>query len=74
MIHIKVKETEPFEKAFKRCTKSCEKAGLIANIKKKQYYEKPSAARKRQLNQAIRKQRKLLRDIELGIVRKPRRR
>lgn len=74
MIHIKVKETEPFEKAFKRFTKSCEKAGLIANIKKKQYYEKPSAARKRQLNQAIRKQRKLLRDIELGIVRKPRRR
>ncbi len=42
MIHVKVKDHEPFEKAFKRFTKSCEKAGLIANIKKNQYYEKPS--------------------------------
>ena len=59
MIHVKVKDNEPFEKAFKRFTKACEKAGLIANIKKNQFFEKPSDAKKRRLNQAIRKQRKL---------------
>jgi small subunit ribosomal protein S21 len=66
MIHVKVKDNEPFDKAFKRFTKACEKAGLIANIKKNQYYEKPSEAKKRKLNQAIRKQRKLQIERERG--------
>lgn len=59
MIHIKVKDNEIFEKAFKRFTKSCEKAGLIASIKKYQYYEKPTEAKKRKINTAKRKMRKL---------------
>lgn len=64
MIHIKVRETEPFEKAFRRFTKACEKAGLIANIKKYQYFEKPTEERKRKINQARRKARKLQNEIE----------
>jgi small subunit ribosomal protein S21 len=57
--YIKVRDGEPFEKAFKRFTKSCEKAGLMAEIRKHQRYEKPSEARKRKSNIARRKMRKL---------------
>ncbi len=64
MIHIKVRETVPLEKAFRRVTKACEKAGLIANIKKYQYFEKPTEERKRKINQARRKARKLVSEIE----------
>lgn len=61
---IKIRENEPFEKAFKRFTKSCEKAGLMAEIRKHQRYEKPSEARKRKSNIARRKLRKLQAALE----------
>jgi len=56
---VKVREGETFEKAFKRFTKQCEKAGLMSDIKKHQHYEKPSEKKKRKLNAAKRKMRKL---------------
>ncbi len=56
---IKVRDGEPFEKAFRRFTKQCEKAGLMSDIKKHQHYEKPSEKKKRKLNAAKRKMRKL---------------
>lgn len=62
--YIKVREGEPFEKAFKRFQKSCEKSGLMAEIRKHQRYEKPSEARKRKSNIARRKMRKMQAAIE----------
>ncbi|OQX94929.1 30S ribosomal protein S21 [candidate division KSB1 bacterium 4572_119] len=59
MPSVKVREGEPFEKAFKRFTKACEKSGLMSEIKKHQHFEKPSERRKRKLNAARRKMRKL---------------
>ena len=59
MPHIKIRDNEPFEKAFRRFVKSCEKSGLMAEIRKHQRYEKPSDARKRKSNAAKRKMRKL---------------
>ncbi|MCX6640146.1 MAG: 30S ribosomal protein S21 [bacterium] len=61
MTYVKVRDNEPFERAFRRFTKSCEKSGLMAEIRKHQRYEKPSEARKRKSNQARRKMRKLMR-------------
>ncbi len=60
MIHVKVRENEPFEKALKRFTKSCEKSGLMSEIKKHQHFEKPSERRKRKENAARRKIRKMM--------------
>ncbi|MCK5075403.1 MAG: 30S ribosomal protein S21 [Calditrichia bacterium] len=60
MIHIKVRDKENFDRALKRFTKACEKSGLMADIKKHQYYEKPSERRKRSENTARRKMRKLM--------------
>ncbi|MEE2708153.1 MAG: 30S ribosomal protein S21 [Gemmatimonadota bacterium] len=57
---IRVKEGEPFEKALRRFTKTCEKAGIMSEIRKHQHFEKPSARRKRKLNAAKRKNMKRL--------------
>ncbi len=55
---VRIREGEAFERALKRFTKACEKAGLMSDIKKHQQYEKPSERKKRKLNAARRKMRK----------------
>lgn len=60
MIHIKVRDNEPFERALRRFTKACEKSGLMSEIKKHQHFEKPSEQRKRKENAARRKIRKIM--------------
>ena len=59
MPSVKVRNGEAFERAFKRFTKACEKSGLMSEIKKHQHFEKPSERRKRKLNTARRKMRKI---------------
>ena len=44
---IRVKEGESFESAMKRFKKSCEKAGILSEIRKRESYEKPSVKRKK---------------------------
>lgn len=44
---VKVRENEPFEAALKRFRKSCEKAGVISEARRRERYEKPTEARKR---------------------------
>ena len=52
---VRVKENEPFEVALKRFKKQCEKAGILSEIRKREYYEKPSVRRKRKLVAARKK-------------------
>ncbi len=61
MPFVKVREGEPFERAFRRFTKSCEKSGLMAEIRKRQRFEKPCEVRKREESQSRRKIRKMRR-------------
>jgi small subunit ribosomal protein S21 len=61
MITVKIRSNEPFERAFKRFTKTCEKSGLLSEIRKNQHYEKPSEERKRKNKQAVRQQIRLMR-------------
>ena len=39
---IKIKETESFEGAMKRFKKACEKAGILTELRRREYYDKPS--------------------------------
>lgn len=55
MTGVIVRTGESFEKALRRFTKTCEKAGILSDAKKNQRYEKPSDERKRRHNAAIRK-------------------
>ena len=47
MLGVKVKENESFESALRRFKKQCEKAGILSEMRKREYYEKPSVERKR---------------------------
>ncbi|MCX7835442.1 MAG: 30S ribosomal protein S21 [bacterium] len=60
MPYIKVRDNETFERAYRRFTKSCEKSGLMAEIRKHERYEKPSEAKKRKSAAARRKLRKAM--------------
>ena len=44
---VKCKEGESFESAFRRFKKSCEKAGILSDVKKREHYEKPSVRLKK---------------------------
>ena len=58
MTGVRVRDDESFERALKRFKKTCEKAGILSDIKKHQHFEKPSDRRKRKMNQAKRRLRK----------------
>lgn len=44
---VKIKESESFENALRRFKKQCEREGVLAEIKKREHYEKPSVRRKK---------------------------
>ena len=44
---IKVRDNEPFDVALRRFKRSCEKAGVLADCRSREFYEKPTTARKR---------------------------
>ncbi len=44
---IKIKENESFENALRRFKKSCERAGILSEIRKREHYEKPSVKKKK---------------------------
>ena len=55
MTTIKVKENEPFDVALRRFKRSCEKAGVLADVRKREFYEKPTAERKRKAAAAVKR-------------------
>ena len=52
---IYVNEHEPPEIALRRFKRACEKAGILAEVRRREYYEKPAEARKRRLALAIKR-------------------
>ena len=47
MPSVKVRDTEPFEVALRRFKRTCEKAGVVADVRAREFYEKPTSVRKR---------------------------
>lgn len=58
MPFVRVKENEPFDVALRRFKRSCEKAGVLSEVRRRQFYEKPTAVRKRKLAAAVKRQQK----------------
>jgi small subunit ribosomal protein S21 len=44
---VKLRDNESFEQAFRRFKKSCEKSGILSEVKKREHYEKPSVRLKK---------------------------
>ncbi len=62
MALVRIKEGESFEGAFRRFKKSCEKAGILSEVKKREHFEKPSVRLKKKSisarKRAMKKQRR----------------
>ena len=54
MSEIKVQKGETLESALRRFKRSCQKAGVLSEVRKREHYEKPSVRRKLQ-SEAARK-------------------
>ena len=55
MPSVRVKESEPFEVAMRRFKRSCEKAGVLAEVRRREFYEKPTSERKRKAAAAVKR-------------------
>ena len=54
MSEIKVKEGESLDSALRRFKRSCAKSGVLAEVRQREHYEKPSVKRKKK-SEAARK-------------------
>lgn len=60
MPSVKVRDNEPFDVALRRFKRSCEKAGVLAEIRRREFYEKPTSMRKRKAAAAVKRHMKKL--------------
>jgi len=51
-VFVIVDENESFEKAFKKFKRLVEKEGILTEVRRRQFYEKPSEKKKRRERQA----------------------
>ena len=62
---VKVKDNEPFELAMKRFKKQVEKAGILTELRRREFFDKPSVRRKKKAaaarKRALKKQRRMAR-------------
>jgi small subunit ribosomal protein S21 len=54
MSEVRVKENESLDSALRRWKKSCARSGVLAEVRKREHYEKPSVKRKKK-SEAARK-------------------
>jgi small subunit ribosomal protein S21 len=62
---VQVREGEYIDKAIRRFKKKVEEAGILDTLRKKEFYEKPTTARKRKKGAAQARWRKQLRSQQL---------
>jgi small subunit ribosomal protein S21 len=63
MPNVRIRDNEPFEVALRRFKRTCEKAGVLTDVRKKEAFEKPSMERKRKRAAAVKRQaKKVLRE------------
>jgi small subunit ribosomal protein S21 len=55
---VKVRENEHFDAALRRFKRACEKAGILSELRRREYYEKPTQERKRKKAAAVKRQMK----------------
>ena len=60
MPQIILNENEAIDGALKRFKKECQKSGVLGEVRKRKFYEKPSVRRKRKDEAALRKLRRRL--------------
>ena len=64
MVEVTIKSDESFESALKRFKRKCQTEGILTEIRKREFYEKPSERRKKKQEAAARKLRKRLEKLD----------
>lgn len=62
---IRLKDNEPFEVALRRFKRTIEKTGLLTDLRAREFYEKPTAERKRKKAAAVKRHYKRIRSLSL---------
>jgi small subunit ribosomal protein S21 len=58
MPEIRVTGGEPLEAALKKFKRQCQQAGILSEVKKRTYFEKPSVKKKKKSEEARKKRMK----------------
>jgi small subunit ribosomal protein S21 len=60
MPSVRVRENEYFDAALRRFKRACEKAGILTELRRREFYEKPTQERKRKKAAAVKRHLKRL--------------
>src|SRR6202000_494579 len=60
MPSVRVRENEYFDAALRRFKRACEKAGVLTDMRRREFYEKPTQERKRKKAAAVKRHLKRL--------------
>ena len=52
MSEVKIGKTETLESALRRFKRQCQRSGVLAEVRKREHYEKPSVKRKKKAEAA----------------------
>jgi small subunit ribosomal protein S21 len=64
MPSVRVRDNEPFDIALRRFKRTCEKAGTLADVHNREFYEKPTQVRKRKAAAAVKRhQKKVMKEL-----------
>ncbi len=66
---VKIKDNEPFDVALRRFKRSCEKAGILSEVRRREHYEKPTSVRKRKNAAAVKRWQKKIHREQLRLKR-----
>ncbi len=69
MPQVRIKENEPFDVALRRFKRACEKAGVLTEVRRREYYEKPTSIRKRKAAAAVKRHQKKVQREQVRRVR-----
>ncbi len=58
MPSVRVKQDEPFDLILRRFRRSCEKAGVFTESRRREFYEKPTSVKKRKAAAAVKREKK----------------
>ncbi len=71
MPSVIINPNENFEAALRRFKRTCEKSGVYATMRRKEFYEKPTAERKRKKAAAVKRLAKKLQRERFSMQRQP---
>jgi len=64
LTRIEVRRDEPIDKALRKFKSKIRKEGLLEEMKRREFYEKPSQKRRRELAQAIKREKRRQREAD----------